>query len=87
VPFGQVRVPEDVALIGWDDVMFAMATVAPLPSVRQPSALIGSTAIELLLDQEPRQMRFQPELAVRESTTSPTDGRTHPKSRARPRSK
>ncbi|WP_317231092.1 substrate-binding domain-containing protein, partial [Clavibacter sp. MX14-G9D] len=65
---GDVRVPEDVALIGYDDIAFASATVVPLSSVRQPSALIGATAVELLLDAEPRHVLFQPELVVRAST-------------------
>ncbi|MCJ1697474.1 LacI family transcriptional regulator [Rathayibacter caricis] len=65
---GDVRVPEDVALIGYDDIAFATATVVPLSSIRQPSALIGATAVDLLLDAEPRQVLFQPELVVRAST-------------------
>lgn len=66
---GDVRVPDDVALIGYDDIAFASAAVVPLSSIRQPSALIGATAVELLLDPgEPRQVVFQPELVVRAST-------------------
>ncbi len=64
-----VRVPEDVALIGYDDIDFASAAVVPLSSIRQPAHLIGRTAVELLLSGEPpRQVIFQPELVVREST-------------------
>jgi len=69
-----VRVPEDVALIGYDDIDFARATVVPLSSVRQPAALIGGTAVQILLEEAddpdvaPRQVVFQPELVVREST-------------------
>jgi LacI family transcriptional regulator len=66
---GEVRVPEDVALIGYDDIAFATATIVPLSSIRQPSALIGATAVELLLESEPRQVVFQPELVVRASTS------------------
>ena len=46
----------------------------PLSSIRQPSALIGQTAVEILLEEAadptlaPRQIVFQPELVVREST-------------------
>ncbi|QHC65542.1 substrate-binding domain-containing protein [Rathayibacter sp. VKM Ac-2759] len=69
VLLGEIRVPEDVALIGYDDIAFATATVVPLSSIRQPSALIGATAVELLLEQEPRQVVFQPELVVRASTS------------------
>jgi LacI family transcriptional regulator len=73
--FSTVRVPEDIALIGYDDIDFAAATVVPLSSIRQPAQLIGHTAVELLLrsiddpagDYE-RNVRFRPELVIRQST-------------------
>jgi LacI family transcriptional regulator len=46
---GTVRVPDDIALIGYDDIDFASAAVVPLSSIRQPAALIGYTAVDLLL--------------------------------------
>ena len=72
---GSVRVPEEIALIGYDDIDFASATVVPLTSIRQPARLIGHTAVDLLLrsiddpegDYE-RNVRFRPELVVRAST-------------------
>jgi LacI family transcriptional regulator len=45
-----------------------------LSSIRQPSALIGQTAVEILLEEaanpevQPRQVVFKPELVVRDST-------------------
>ncbi len=69
-----LRIPDDLALIGYDDIAFASATVVPLSSVRQPSHVIGRTAIELLLrasadpDAPAEQIEFQPELVVRQST-------------------
>lgn len=74
--FNSLRVPEDIALIGYDDIDFASATVVPLSSIRQPAQLIGHTAVELLLrsisdpdgDYE-RNVRFRPELVVRASTS------------------
>ncbi|QKJ20653.1 LacI family DNA-binding transcriptional regulator [Microbacterium hominis] len=72
---GDVRVPQDIALIGYDDIDFASATVVPLSSIRQPAHLIGYSAVDLLLKEigeaaEPheRAIRFRPELVVREST-------------------
>jgi len=65
---GDVRVPEDIALIGYDDIAFAASTVVPLSSIRQPSALIGATAVDLLLAEGPKHVLFQPELVVRAST-------------------
>lgn len=72
---GAVQVPQEIALIGYDDIEFASAAVVPLSSIRQPSALIGSTALELLLQEvnaEPgfktSRVVFPPELVVRAST-------------------
>lgn len=71
---GGVRVPDDIALIGFDDIDFASATIVPLSSLRQPSRLIGQTALGILLEEAddptlaPRQVVFQPELVIRESS-------------------
>lgn len=70
---GSLRVPEDIALVGYDDIDFASAAVVPITSVRQPSSEIGATAVELLLretagTQEREQIVFQPELIARAST-------------------
>jgi LacI family transcriptional regulator len=70
-----VRVPEDVALIGYDDIEFSSAAAVPLSSIRQPTYQLGKIATELLLDEcdDPdghahQQIMFQPELVVRESS-------------------
>lgn len=76
VMVGDLAVPEQIALIGYDDIAFARAAVVPLSSVRQPSAAIGAAAVELLLAEaaEPslskRAIVFQPELVVRQSSTA-----------------
>ncbi|GAA3592654.1 LacI family DNA-binding transcriptional regulator [Klugiella xanthotipulae] len=82
VMLGHVRVPEDIALIGYDDISFSATAVIPLSSVRQPSELIGYTAVDLLMreaeqrgDYAPEHVVFQPELVVRASTVSPEGGR------------
>lgn len=74
---GGIRVPEDIALVGYDDIDFAAATVVPLTSVRQPAEALGATAVDLLLRQldddlapDQRQVRFRPELVVRASSAS-----------------
>jgi len=73
---GDLHVPRDIALIGYDDIAFASAAVVPLSSIRQPSVLIGYTAVDLLLREaeggegfEHEQIVFQPELVIRESTS------------------
>jgi LacI family transcriptional regulator len=74
VMHGAARVPDDIALIGFDDIDFASATIVPLSSIRQPSRLIGQTALGILLEEAddpslaPRQVVFQPELVIRESS-------------------
>lgn len=71
-----VRVPEELALIGYDDIDFASTAIVPLTSIRQPSRLLGETAVRLLLDEaatpssSPRQVVFQPELVARASTAT-----------------
>ncbi len=70
-----VRVPDEVALVGYDDISFAASAVVPITSVRQPRELIGSTAVELILEQgerpDPataRHVVFEPSLVIRAST-------------------
>ncbi|MEV4737390.1 MULTISPECIES: LacI family DNA-binding transcriptional regulator [unclassified Microbacterium] len=70
-----IRVPEDVALVGFDDVAQAHQSVVPLTSVRQPGYDIGRAAGAALLQQLanpgaplPEPTPFAAELVVREST-------------------
>lgn len=70
---GGMRVPEDVAIVGYDDIDFAAAATVPISSIGQPRVRIGTEAVELLLAEtdgtaEPRQIVFQPELVVRASS-------------------
>lgn len=72
-----ISIPGDIALVGYDDISFASSALISLSSVRQPSALIGAQAIELLIEETEapqnstrRQVVFQPELVVRDSSRS-----------------
>jgi LacI family transcriptional regulator len=71
---GGVTVPHEISLIGFDDIGFAGAAAVPLSSVRQPSRMIGQTALRILIEEAddpsliPRQTVFRPELVVRKST-------------------
>jgi LacI family transcriptional regulator len=71
---GKLLVPSEISLIGFDDISFAGAAAGPLSSVRQPSRMIGQTALRVLMEESedptliPRQTVFRPELVVREST-------------------
>jgi LacI family transcriptional regulator len=70
-----LRVPEDMAIVGYDDIEFAAAAAVPLSSVRQPRHQLGRTAAQLLLEEatetgthQHRQVVFEPELEVRRSS-------------------
>jgi LacI family transcriptional regulator len=45
-----LRVPDDIALTGFDDIPFASAVEPPLTTVRQPIFRLGHTAASVLLD-------------------------------------
>jgi LacI family transcriptional regulator len=67
------RVPEDIAIVGYDDIEFAAAAAVPLTSVRQPRQELGSTAARLVVDESleghlHEQVVFVPELVARSST-------------------
>ncbi|MCF4119511.1 LacI family transcriptional regulator [Antribacter sp. KLBMP9083] len=67
-----ISVPDDVALVGYDDVTFAAELATPLTSVRQPTHQLGERAADLLLrppGSPAEQVVFEPELVVRESST------------------
>jgi len=46
-----LRVPEDIALIGYDDIEFAAFSAVPLSSVRQPRQEMGARAATLLIEE------------------------------------
>jgi LacI family transcriptional regulator len=70
-----MKVPEDFAIVGYDDIDYAAAAAVPLTSVRKPRQALGAAAAELLFDEaragrehEHRQLLFEPSLVVRESS-------------------
>jgi LacI family transcriptional regulator len=68
-----MRVPEDVAMVGFDDIPVASALDPPLTTVRQPIGRMASLAVETLLDliehpgSGPRRVVLPTELVIRES--------------------
>jgi DNA-binding LacI/PurR family transcriptional regulator len=75
-----IAVPEELAIIGYDDIGYAISAAIPLSSIRQPREQLGRAATRLLLTEiagpQPhihRQVMFEPELVIRESTA----GRGH----------
>ncbi|MGZ1491436.1 LacI family DNA-binding transcriptional regulator [Brevibacterium sediminis] len=74
IMFSDLRIPEDIAIVGYDDIDYAFSTIVPLTSVRQPAELLGRTAVEALLQEnalasdEHHDRQFTPELVMRGST-------------------
>lgn len=72
-----LAVPEDVALVGFDNTYLSRQTRPPLTSVSQPTEDIGRLALDILFDrmegddgEEPKLVSLQPRLIVRESTAA-----------------
>ena len=66
-----LKIPDDIALIGFDDIPAAALTTPPLTTVRQPIMRCGSMAAEVLIDMignppaAPRRMILPTELVLR----------------------
>lgn len=73
-----LRVPEEVAIVGWDDITFADTASVPLSTISQPREELGRVAVRLLLEElkdvadglshQHRSVIFTPELIVRASS-------------------
>jgi LacI family transcriptional regulator len=70
-----LRIPDDVAIVGYDDIEIAAYMYPPLTTVHQPSHLIGETAARILLNKleaetsSPTQkIVLKPELVIRQTT-------------------
>lgn len=72
-----LRVPEDLSVIGFDDIANAASYDPPLTTIRQPIVEIGSNAVEMLCSQiegrtqEPEH-RLMPVELVQRRSTAPT---------------
>jgi LacI family transcriptional regulator len=71
----KVKVPDQVSILGYDDINFASSAAVPLSSISQPAYQMGVTAADLLLSEcedgeshQHQQIKFQPKLVEREST-------------------
>jgi LacI family transcriptional regulator len=70
-----LSIPEDVAVVGYDDIEIAAYLYPPLTTVRQPSHQIGETAARILLNKlesktppPTQKVVLKPELVIRETT-------------------
>jgi len=72
-----LRVPDDISVVGFDDISTASFSIPPLTTVRQPLLRMGRIAAETLLDRIENRAAFipeiavQPELIIRKSTGPP----------------
>ena len=76
-----LRVPEDVSVVGFDDIQGAAFNSPSLTTIRQPLNSMGNRAARLLLQRirggadVPDEVPIVPELIIRESTMPPHPGR------------
>ena len=67
-----IRVPDDISLIGFDDLKHVVYAIPPLTTMRQPMLEMGQNAARLTLDllegKKPPTQNFNATLVVREST-------------------
>ena len=70
-----LRIPQDIAIVGYDDIRYAETSLVPLTSVHNPAYDLGLRAAELLIEEvtdasahRHRSLLIEPQLVVREST-------------------
>lgn len=75
-----VRVPEDIAVVGYDDIEFAKSTIVPITTIHTPDYDLGVAAADLLFNEidriadvagiteGPKNIVFKPELVARASS-------------------
>ena len=84
-----LRCPEELSIVGFDNLDFAEFTAPALTTVYQPGYQLGTTAARLLLERiaglkQPFQKIVLPtELKIRGSVAPPADGRSLPRPRQR----
>ena len=76
-----IACPEEISVVGFNDMPFAGRFQPPLTTIRIPHYEIGMAAAELMLENllngaaSPRDIRLEPSLVVRGSTVSPVQAR------------
>ncbi len=76
-----MRVPEDVSVVGFDDIQGAAYHNPSLTTIRQPLHSMGTHAARILLQrirgakEYPEHVAIVPELIIRESTCPPNPKR------------
>jgi LacI family transcriptional regulator len=69
-----LRIPDDIALAGFDDIVFSRQLFPPLTTVHMPAGDMGRKAAEMLFkridnpQREPMQVTLETQLVIRQST-------------------
>ena len=86
-----VACPEELSIVGFDNLDFAEFTAPALTTVHQPGYQLGATAARLLLEridglkQRPKKVVLQTELKVRNSTAPPWEAESFSSARRKQR--
>jgi len=83
-----LRVPEDISVVGFDDINSAAFQNPGLTTVRQPLGVMATKAVRILIErlnggEDPKEVSVAPELVVRESTAPARDLVEHRRGRSR----
>ena len=87
------RIPEDISVVGFDDIQAATIVQPTLTTIRQPLTRMGvlaATEVLALIEKarmEPRRIFIKPELVIRQSTVSCPQGNHKRNSKVRPTTK
>jgi len=66
-----MKIPHDIAIVGFDDISSAAAAIPPLSTIHVDKEALGRAGVELLLqdpDENPSQITMPVEMVVRESS-------------------
>jgi LacI family transcriptional regulator len=70
-----IRLPDDIAIVGYDDIDYAASAIVPLSTIRQPQQELAREAVRLVLDEAANgaahrheNLRLAPQLVIRESS-------------------
>ena len=72
-----LRIPEDISIVGYDDIVLSEIPDRPLTTIHQPTELLAKESVELLLqlmdapNHHKKDIILQPRLVIRESTCPP----------------
>jgi LacI family repressor for deo operon, udp, cdd, tsx, nupC, and nupG len=70
-----LRVPEDISVVGFDDIEFAAVAEPPLTTIHQPRRELGQAGATALIDllqgrKAPDRIRLKTELVIRSSAAA-----------------